>query len=150
MNIKLRLSEVPDWTPQMKCTETAICAVTKVPADRVITELKNTLELHHVAEDPNGAYDPKHWSAALLSLGFHLTCHRDEYPRLSIQRFLESNSIPFARLVGAVRGKVGHLFAADERKFVDCFTEGRFGTAQDVSPELDGFIVTYACDVEIV
>ena|ERR1700722_10859657 len=59
------------WRDGMHCTETAICAATGLPVERVVSAIEKAVADAGAELDPEGAYKCEHWFAALEPLGFN-------------------------------------------------------------------------------
>jgi hypothetical protein len=150
-NAELYLRDVADWTPEMQCTETAICGATGLPASVVIKALNRAVADKAAQPDPNGAYAPEHWTSALKSLGFSCEIRSADHP-ISLRDFVSQNELPFVLLLQTeqqVRGqRIGHLVAVQDKGFLDCNTGGKVVSPNEIPVMVATFLVKHVIDLE--
>jgi hypothetical protein len=141
MSEELELHSVQDWYDGMKCTETALCAVTSLPPGKIIAALEQSILADGCQLDPTGAVNIKHWMAALDVRGIKCEPSDDGGRPITIEQFMSSNDYPFPILVVAEDGKLGHVFAVQEKNLVDVYTRGKVQEFKEAPPDMKQFRV---------
>jgi hypothetical protein len=128
-----KLGDINGWHPNVRCTPTALAAITGKTPEEIGGVLQKAAEFYgrEIPEQLRADYNINDWLKAIKPLGGDWTCgdnfsERPYAERPTINEWMKSTMGPDLELVFCDDGvSKGHVFATIHNEVVDTYTDGK-------------------------